>query len=174
MHRLRTLLRARAPLKLRCNRKKGLVDPPAIILHADILNYKSLLKTVKAKMLEQPSSGYTIKRTRQNRKGDLLLKTTTENDIIALSTVRQNRLQGMKVDIATVSRRQIIKLRGLDAITTAKEVQDAISSSVDDCSSDDVKILKLHIYKWQETLAVVSVPAKVADALILAGRVIVG
>lgn len=80
-----------------------------------------------------------------------MLEITTEEEVSTLTESLKTRLQGVQVEVARAANWQIIKLRGLDAITTAKEVQDAVSGIADACSSEDVKILEMHVYKWQQT-----------------------
>ncbi|CAL7932775.1 unnamed protein product, partial [Xylocopa violacea] len=142
------------------------LNSKAIYVSMEDKNFMDTLVHIKSRV-QCPTGDTGIRKIRKTRTGAVLL----ELEDNALAQEWRERIMGTeqegKITARILSRKMVAKIRGLDILTEAKDVIGAIGEATAATPEEleQVQLLRMIDEPWQERVAIVRVPVRLANVL---------
>lgn len=153
-------------------------ETEAIIIKKGEKSFAEVLREIKSSV-DPAGMGLTIRETRKTRAGDILIAfEKKENGVEALRDAISNI--GGKLEVKKPQRREseVVYIKGLDALTTAEDVQNEIVKEIGQGETTDdineIKVLSLKTVFGETQNATVALPRTYAERLIKKGALQIG
>lgn len=150
-------------------KKKGV----AIMISVNGEEFSQTLGRVKANT-PPPADGSLIG-IRRSRNGSLLIEMTGEPQARNMIVNLREHL-GEEATIRLLGDREIIKIRGMDALVEKDDIMAAISSEIPNAADDmeQTEVLRLFSYPWKEKAAIIKSTRRMIEALIQMQSIVIG
>ncbi|CAL7932929.1 unnamed protein product, partial [Xylocopa violacea] len=142
------------------------LNSKAIYITMEDKNFMDILMHIKSKA-QCPTGDTGIRKIRKARTGAVLL----ELDDNAVAQEWKDRILGTeqdkKISARILSRKTMAKIRGLDILTEAKDVINAIgeATAATPDELEQVQLLRMIDEPWQERVAIIRIPVRLANEL---------
>lgn len=147
--------------------------PEAVLVKVPPASYADTLRKIK-KEVDLKECGVEISKIMRTRGNDILVEIKKGTSGVENLKQAVSNLLGEVATVRTMGQMCDLQVRDLDEVTEEEEIVEAISSVVEGADKEAIKVRALRAAFRGTQLAVVTVPAKVAEKLLETGKVKIG